>query len=322
MDDHDDSAERIAPNARTASRPPAARAGQALRALRVPEITAWFWIIKALSTALGESTSDYLVHAIDPVVAVGIGFLGFVAALALQLSKRRYVAWSYWLAVVMVGIVGTMAADVLHVGFHVPYVASALLYAVVLGAVFATWKRTEGTLSMHTIDTARRELFYWAAVVSTFALGTAVGDLTAITLSLGYFGSAILYAAVIGAIAVARVRFGLNPIVAFWAAYVVTRPLGASVADWLAKAPSAGGLGFGGGPVSLVLAGAIAILVAYLSVTRIDVQQAGTKPTNGGGMGSTDRSLRVAPRDRPPAAPPNARSATCPGRRPARSGSS
>ena len=167
-------------------------------------------------------------------------------------------AWSYWLAVVMVGIFGTMAADVLHVGFHVPYVASALLYAVVLAAVFVTWQRTEGTLSVHTIDTARRELFYWAAVVSTFALGTAVGDLTAITLSLGYFGSAILYAAVIGAIAVARVRFGLNPIVAFWAAYVVTRPLGASVADWLAKAPSAGGLGFGGGPVSLVLASAIA----------------------------------------------------------------
>jgi len=271
MDDHDDSAERMAPSARTASRPPSARA---VRALRVPEITAWFWIIKALSTALGESTSDYLVHAIDPIVAVGIGFLGFVAALALQLSKRRYVAWSYWLAVVMVGIFGTMAADVLHVGFHVPYVASALLYAVVLAAVFVTWQRTEGTLSVHTIDTARRELFYWAAVVSTFALGTAVGDLTAITLSLGYFGSAILYAAVIGAVAVARVRFGLNPIVAFWAAYVVTRPLGASVADWLAKAPSAGGLGFGGGPVSLVLASAIAVLVAYLSVTRIDVQPA------------------------------------------------
>jgi len=271
MDD-DDSTERMVPSATATSRSPATRAGEAARALRVPEITIWFWIIKALSTALGESTSDYLVHAIDPVVAVGIGFVGFVAALALQLSRRRYIAWAYWLAVVMVGIFGTMAADVLHVGFHVPYVASALLYAVVLAAVFVTWQRTEGTLSVHTIDTTRRELFYWAAVVSTFALGTAVGDLTAITLGLGYFGSAILYAAVIGGIAVARARFGLNAIVAFWAAYVVTRPLGASVADWLAKAPSAGGLGFGGGPVSLVLASAIAVLVAYLSVTRIDVQ--------------------------------------------------
>lgn len=272
--DHDDTAERTVTNAPMAARAPSARGRPVARAaLRVPEITVWFWIIKALSTALGESTSDYLVHAIDPVIAVGLGFVGFVAALALQLSMRRYVAWSYWLAVVMVGIFGTMAADVLHVGFHVPYVASALLYAVVLAAVFVAWQRTEGTLSVHSIDTARRELFYWAAVVSTFALGTAVGDLTAITLNLGYFGSAVLFATVIGAIAVARGRFGLDPIVAFWAAYVVTRPLGASVADWLAKAPSAGGLGFGGGPVSVVLASAIAVLVAYLSVSRIDVQQ-------------------------------------------------
>jgi len=155
MDD-DDSTERMVPSATATSRSPATRAGEAARALRVPEITIWFWIIKALSTALGESTSDYLVHAIDPVVAVGIGFVGFVAALALQLSRRRYIAWAYWLAVVMVGIFGTMAADVLHVGFHVPYVASALLYAVVLAAVFVTWQRTEGTLSVHTIDTTRR----------------------------------------------------------------------------------------------------------------------------------------------------------------------
>ena len=157
MDDHDDERGAIGAelddHREVAGRP--GRRGGA-RALRVPEITAWFWIIKALSTALGESTSDYLVHAIAPVVAVGIGFLGFVAALALQLSRRRYVAWSYWLAVVMVGIFGTMAADVLHVGFHVPYVASTLLYAVVLAVVFVTWQRSEGTLSVHTIDTARR----------------------------------------------------------------------------------------------------------------------------------------------------------------------
>src|SRR5579864_5526987 len=150
-------------------------------ALRVPEITAYFWIIKALSTAMGESTSDYLVHAINPVLAVGIGFVGFVAALWLQLSVRRYIAWTYWLGVVMVGVFGTMAADVLHVGFHVPYIASSILYAIALAAVFVTWYLTERTLSIHTIDTMRRELFYWAAVVATFEMGTVLGDLTETT---------------------------------------------------------------------------------------------------------------------------------------------
>src|ERR1700759_4644829 len=155
-------------------------------ALRVPEITVYFWVIKALSTALGESTSDFLVHAISPVLAVLLGFAAVVAALTLQLRQGRYVAWIYWLAVVMVGIFGTMAADVLHVGLGVPYAASSVLYALFLGVVFVVWSRTEHTLSVHAIDTRRRELFYWAAVVGTFALGTAVGDLFAVTLHLGY----------------------------------------------------------------------------------------------------------------------------------------
>jgi uncharacterized membrane-anchored protein len=244
------------------------------RVLRVPEVTVFFWLVKALSTGLGESTSDYLVHAIDPVVAVGFGFVGFVAALAVQFSRRRYVAWSYWLAVVMVGIFGTMAADVLHVGFHVPYAASTILYGVVLAAVFVAWARTEGTLSVHSIDTARRECFYWAAVVSTFALGTAVGDLAAITFGLGYLSSAILFAALLAIPAVGYWRFRLNPILAFWWAYVLTRPVGASLADWLGKDRAEGGVGFGSGWVSLVLAGLIVVVVAYLSVTRRDVQGA------------------------------------------------
>src|SRR3954469_11613517 len=149
-------------------------------AVRVPAVTASFWVIKGLSTALGESTSDWAVHAMPPVLAVLIGFVGFVVVLLIQFSKRRYVPWAYWLTVVMVGIFGTMAADVLHVGFHVPYAASSVLYGVTLAAVFTTWHRVEGTLSVHDIDTPRREAFYWAAVVATFALGTAVGDLTAI----------------------------------------------------------------------------------------------------------------------------------------------
>jgi uncharacterized membrane-anchored protein len=241
-------------------------------ALRVPEITAYFWIIKALSTAMGESTSDYLVHAMNPVVAVGIGFVGFVAALWLQLSVRRYIAWSYWLGVVMVGVFGTMAADVLHVGFHVPYIASSILYAIALAAVFVTWYLTERTLSIHTIDTMRRELFYWAAVVATFAMGTAVGDLTAVTFKLGYDYSIVLFAAMIMIPAIGFRWLRWNAVFAFWFAYVVTRPLGASVADWIGKPKFVGGLGVGDGPVALVLTAAIACLVAYLAITRKDVQ--------------------------------------------------
>jgi uncharacterized membrane-anchored protein len=243
-------------------------------ALRVPEITAYFWAIKALSTAMGESTSDYLVHAMDPKIAVVLGFIGFVAALALQFRVRRYVAWSYWLAVVAVGVFGTMAADVLHVGFGVPYIASSLLYAFVLAAVFIGWYRTEHTLSIHSVDTPRRELFYWAAVVATFAMGTALGDLTATTFGLGYLASGLLFAAVIAIPAIGYWRLRWNAIFCFWFAYVATRPLGASFADWMGKPKSAGGLGLGDGPVALALTVAIFCLVAFLAITRRDVQGA------------------------------------------------
>lgn len=241
-------------------------------ALRVPEITVYFWVIKALSTALGESTSDYSVHVMNPVAAVGLGFIGFVAALVLQFSMRRYNAWTYWLAVCMVGVFGTMAADVLHVGFGVPYVASSILYAVVLAAVFIAWYRTERTLSIHTVDTPRREAFYWLAVVATFAMGTALGDLTATTFHLGYLASGFLFA---GVIAIPALGFRLlrwNAVFSFWFAYVATRPLGASFADWMGKPHSVSGLGWGDGPVALVLALLILILVAFLAVTRRDVQ--------------------------------------------------
>jgi uncharacterized membrane-anchored protein len=241
-------------------------------ALRVPEITVYFWVIKALSTAMGEATSDYLVHIMNPVAAVGLGFVGFLAALAVQFSRCRYVAWAYWLAVVMVGVFGTMAADVLHVAFNVPYVASFALYAVVLAAVFVSWQRTEHTLSIHTVDSARREAFYWATVVATFAMGTALGDLTATTLGLGYFRSIWLFALLIVIPAAGYRWFSWNPILAFWFAYVVTRPLGASFADWAGKPVTSGGLGWGDGRVSLLLTIIIACLVAYLAITRRDVQ--------------------------------------------------
>jgi uncharacterized membrane-anchored protein len=244
-----------------------------LRTLRVPEITAYFWIIKGLSTAMGESTSDYLVKTLHPVPAVALGFVGFVLALSIQFSMRRYVAWTYWFAVVMVGVFGTMAADVLHVAFGVPYIATSILYAIVLTAVFVVWQRTEGTLSIHSIDSPRREVFYWLTVVSTFAMGTALGDLTATTLHLGYFDSMVLFAGIICIPAIGFRWFHWNPILSFWFAYVVTRPLGASFADWVGKPTDVSGLGWGDGRVSLVLTAVIFCLVAYLAVTHRDVQK-------------------------------------------------
>jgi uncharacterized membrane-anchored protein len=237
---------------------------------KVPEVTAFFWIVKALTTAMGESTSDFLVHTLVPEIAVVLGGIAFCVALYLQFSKDRYVPWAYWLAVAMVGVFGTMAADVLHVGLGVPYVVSTVFYAVVLAVVFRAWYVSEGTLSIHSITTPRRELFYWAAVLATFALGTAAGDLTAVTFGLGYFGSILLFAAIIAIPAIGYFRFGMNSILAFWFAYVVTRPVGASVADWLAVSSARGGLALGTGPVSLVLAAAIAGFVYYLAKTGRD----------------------------------------------------
>jgi uncharacterized membrane-anchored protein len=242
----------------------------------VPEVTAYFWVIKALSTAMGESTSDWSVHAINPVIAVLLGFCGFVVALSLQFWVRRYIAWTYWLAVCAVGVFGTMCADVLHVRFSVPYAVSTALYAVLLAAVFIAWDRTEGTLSFHEIDTPRREIFYWLAVVATFAMGTALGDLTATTFGLGYFTSAIVFAVVIAVPAVGYRWLRWNAIFCFWFAYVATRPLGASFADWLGKPSSSRGLGLGDGPVALVLSLIIFVLVAYLAITRRDVQRTGS----------------------------------------------
>jgi uncharacterized membrane-anchored protein len=244
-------------------------------ALRVPEVTVYFWLIKALSTAMGEAASDYLVHAFPPVLAVLMGFAGFCVLIGLQFRARRYNAWTYWGAVVGVGVFGTMCADVLHVALGVPYIASSTLYAIALVAVFVSWQKTERTLSIHSIDTTRRELFYWAAVVATFAMGTALGDLTAFTLHLGFFTSAWLYAVFIAVPAVGYRWLGWNPILTFWWAYVATRPLGASFADGFGKPASLGGMGFGDGTVALILTVVILVLVAYLAVTHRDVQAAG-----------------------------------------------
>ena len=235
-------------------------------ATKVPEITAMFWVIKVLTTGVGETASDFLFQHLAPPVVIPIGLVGLVAALVAQLRARRYVPWIYWTAVGAVSVVGTMVADVIHVGLGVPYSTLTIVSALVVAGLFAAWHAVERTLSVHTIATRRRESFYWATVLATFALGTAAGDLTAKTLHLGFLASLLIFAVVIALPAVAHRTVGLNAVAAFWFAYVVTRPLGASYADWFAGPGTDGGLGLGTGPVTLV--GLIAIVAAVVHVTR------------------------------------------------------
>jgi len=239
---------------------------------KVPEITIFFWIIKILTTALGESTSDYLVHHIDPVIAVVFGFIGFAIAVVIQFMVRRYIPWIYWFTVTMVALFGTMGADVIHIVLKVPYTISTGFFAVVLAIIFMIWYKVENTLSIHSIYTPRREIFYWIAVIATFALGTAAGDWSAITLKLGFLTSGVLFAILFAIPAIAYWKFRLNEITAFWFAYIMTRPFGASFADLFGKAKEAGGLGYGNGLVSAVLFILIIGFVSYLAVTRKDIK--------------------------------------------------
>jgi uncharacterized membrane-anchored protein len=259
------------PRAATPARRGAPRGREPLAA-KVPEITVMFWVIKILSTGMGEATSDYLAKQ-NVILAGVLGFTGFAVAMWLQFRVRRYSAVVYWLAVAMVAVFGTMAADGLHIELGVPYIGSTVFYAIVLAVIFWLWHRSEGTLSIHSIVTRRREVYYWLTVLATFALGTATGDLTASTLHLGYLPSGILFTGLI-LIPLVAWRFGMNEIAAFWFAYVLTRPLGASFADWLSKPKALTGLNFGDGQVAAVGAVIIAVLVAYVAITRGDIQRA------------------------------------------------
>ena len=236
-----------------------------LAASKVPEVTFLFWVVKVLTTGMGETTSDFLVRSIEPAVAVGIGAILFAASLVLQLAAARYLPWVYWLAVAMVSVFGTMAADVTHIVLGVPYLVSTIALAVVLALVFFVWHRSEGTLSIHSITSRRRESYYWAAILVTFALGTAAGDMTARTLHLGYFVSGVVFAVVIAIPAVVFRLGAFNAVFAFWFAYVATRPLGASFADWMGVSHARGGLQWGTGPVSVALAILIVVGVAILA---------------------------------------------------------
>jgi uncharacterized membrane-anchored protein len=236
---------------------------------KVPLITTSFWVVKLLTTAMGEATSDSLVHGLGPLPAVGIGAAGFGLALVLQLLAEDYIAWVYWLLVAMVAVFGTMAADMLH-KLGMSHLAATLLYGLLLAGILAWWQTSERTLAMHSIAAGRRERFYWATVFISFAFGTAAGDMTADTLHLGNFWSGVLFAVLFAVPMIGVRRFRWNDVFAFWFAYVMTRPLGASFADWFGKPHAKGGLGFGTVPVAIALTALIVLFVAYLSGTRRD----------------------------------------------------
>jgi uncharacterized membrane-anchored protein len=238
---------------------------------KVPEITIWFWVIKILATTVGETFADFL-------AGLGLGLGGttvlmtalLVVVLAAQFRARRYVPGIYWLTVVLISVVGTLITDNLTDVLGVPLVLSTILFAVALAATFAVWYATEKTLSIHSIVTRRREAFYWLAILFTFALGTAAGDLFAEKLGVGYWPTALIVAVLIAAVAVSHLVFRANAVLTFWIAYVLTRPLGASLGDGLSQPRADGGLGLGTTVTSLLFLLVILAVVTYLSLTERD----------------------------------------------------
>jgi uncharacterized membrane-anchored protein len=221
---------------------------------------------------MGEAFSDYLnfgLHISPAMLLIG-GALALLGALALQFSRKRYVPWSYWLVVVVISIYGTMLADVIGHILRIPFFVSALAYMTLLAITLTLWHRAEGSLSIHKVFTWRREAFYWATVLFTFALGTAVGDMTADTFNWGFLASGLVF---IGAILIPAIGyrfFKFNEVFSFWFAYILTRPLGASFADWLSQSKQRGGVGYGTNVISLVLALIIAVLVGVMAIRQKD----------------------------------------------------
>jgi uncharacterized membrane-anchored protein len=255
-------------------------------AAKVPEVIFFFWVVKVLTTAGGEATSDYL-KTYGNFKGGGAEAALFLIGLVWQFTTRRYSAFAYWFFAYAIAVIGTGVSDFLHLDVGIPYAGTTLLWTAVLIAVFFVWQRSEGTLSIHSITTQRREAFYWATVFATFALGTALGDYTATSLNLGYLSSAILFTVIIFIPALAHWRLGLNGIAAFWMSYVVTRPLGASYADYISKPRTITGIDFGDGPTALVFAVAVFLLVTYLAIVRPDIQQARDAPRSTRGWQSS-----------------------------------
>ncbi|NIZ92287.1 COG4705 family protein [Kineococcus rubinsiae] len=248
--------------------------GAALRtaANKVPEVTAFFWIVKVLATTVGETAADYLNETLGLGLTVTSVVMTVLLAVVLvaQFRTRGYRPPVYWLAVVLISVVGTLLTDNLTDGLGVPLLVSTIVFAVLLTATFLIWHRVEGTLSIHAIDSPRREAFYWLAILFTFALGTAAGDFVAETTGIGYFSSVVLFAVAIAVVAVLRFGLHLNAVGTFWAAYVLTRPLGASLGDLLSQDRADGGLGLGTTVTSVLFLAAILAVVVYLSFSRMD----------------------------------------------------
>ncbi|WP_326777903.1 COG4705 family protein [Streptomyces sp. NBC_01445] len=255
--------------------PSEAAPGRRLRWNKVPEVTAYFWIIKVLCTTVGETAADLLNEKL------GLGLTGvsllmsalLAVVLVVQFRTKAYRPGVYWLAVALISVVGTLISDNLTDNLGVPLEASTATFAVALAVVFVVWHRRERTLSIHSIDTTPREVYYWLAVLFTFALGTAAGDLVAEKMALGYWVSAVLFALAIAAVAVAHFALGLNAVFSFWIAYILTRPLGASIGDYLSQPTGDGGLGMGTVITSVIFLAVILGLVIHLSVTRRDVEE-------------------------------------------------
>ena len=230
---------------------------------KVPVVTLGFWIIKIMSTTVGETGADYLaVNAgLGKAATSGAMAVFLTVSLIAQLRTRAYTPWIYWLTVVLVSVVGTQITDILTDGLGVSLYLSTAVFAALLAGIFAVWYRSERTLSILTISTRKRELFYWAAILCTFALGTAAGDLATEALGLGFQVGVVIFAALIGLIFVAY-RFGVNPVLTFWLAYILTRPLGAALGDLLSQAKTYGGLGLGAMMTSVVFLATIIGLVA------------------------------------------------------------
>ena len=239
---------------------------------KVPEVTVYFWLIKIMATTVGETAADLLSTRLGLGLTLTSWLMSavFVVALAHQLRSRTYSAPIYWLTVVLISVVGTLISDNLIDGMGISLVTTSIAFAVILAAVFALWYRSEGTLSIHKIDTIKRELYYWAAILFTFALGTSAGDLTAETLNLGYGPAVLIFGAMIATVAFPHYVLKMDSILSFWLAYILTRPLGASAGDFLAKPVIAGGIGWGTVPTSIVFLRIILAFVTYLAITKSD----------------------------------------------------
>lgn len=237
---------------------------------RVPKVTLDFWLIKLLAVTMGETAADYL------AVNMGLGLTAtsiimtvvLLVALVLQFRQKRYVPWSYWLAVVLISVVGTLVTDNMVDNFGIRLTTSTIFFTVALIATFALWYASERTLSIHTVFTNRREAFYWLAILFTFALGTAAGDLVSEQFGLGYFNTGILFGMIIASLAFGYFFLGLDPILGFWLAYIFTRPLGASLGDFLSQPHEYGGLNLGTTLTSMIFLGLIALTVVYMTLSH------------------------------------------------------